>query len=141
MFTLPEGGIVRGIGTDIIECSRIAGVLERQGKRFLERVFTSGEQAYCMGMKNPVPHLAARFAAKEAVSKCFTTGIGPHLGWKSIEVVKGGRGEPIIRLDAGGEALLRALGCDMVLVTIAHTANYGLAYAAIVSTPTSHPLA
>lgn len=137
---LPPGGIVRGVGTDIIECSRIAGVLERQQERFLERVFTPAERAYCLGMKNPVPHLAARFAAKEAVSKCFTTGIGPHLGWKSIEVVKGERGQPIIKLDAAGQLLLRAVGCDMVLVSIAHTANYGLAYAAIVAkSPISPP--
>lgn len=130
---LPEGGIVRGVGTDLIECERIAKVFERQKDRFLKRVYTEGEQAYCMKMKNPIPHLAARFAAKEAVSKCFTTGIGKSLGWKSIEVIKGEREEPIIRLDEKGQALLEQLGCKDVLVSLAHTEIYGTAYAVIVA--------
>lgn len=132
-FAIPEGGIVRGVGTDIIECERIAKVFERQKDRFLKRVYTEGEQAYCLKMKNPVPHLAARFAAKEAVSKCFTTGIGDSLGWKSIEVVKGDREEPIIRLDEKGQELLHKLGGRDVLVSLSHTENYGLAFAVIVS--------
>lgn len=132
-IVLPEGGIVRGVGTDLIECERIAKVFERQKDRFLKRVYTEGEQAYCMKMKNPIPHLAARFAAKEAVSKCFTTGIGESLGWKSIEVIKGEREEPIIRLDEKGQALLEQLGCKDVLVSLAHTEIYGTAYAVIVA--------
>lgn len=132
-FSLPKGGIIRGIGTDLIECSRIARIFERQQERFLERVYTAGEREYCMRMKNPIPHLAARFAAKEAVSKCFTTGIGDSLGWHSIEVVKGAREEPLIRLDEQGLALLRQLGANDVLISLAHTATYGLAYAVIVS--------
>jgi len=131
-IVLPEGGVIRGVGTDLIECERIARVLERQRDRFLKRVFTEGEQEYCMKMKNPVPHLAARFAAKEAVSKCFTTGIGESLGWKSIEVVKGEREQPIIQLDEQGLALLKQVGANDVLVSLAHTENYGLAYAVIV---------
>lgn len=132
-IVLPEGGIVRGVGTDLIECERIAKVFERQKDRFLKRVYTEGEQAYCMKMKNPIPHLAARFAAKEAVSKCFTTGIGESLGWKSIEVIKGEREEPIIRLDEKGQALLEQLGCKDVLVSLAHTEIYGTAYAVIIA--------
>jgi holo-[acyl-carrier protein] synthase len=131
-IVLPEGGVIRGVGTDLIECERIARVLERQRDRFLKRVFTEGEREYSMKMKNPVPHLAARFAAKEAVSKCFTTGIGESLGWKSIEVVKGEREQPIIQLDEQGLALLKQVGANDVLVSIAHTENYGLAYAVIV---------
>ena len=130
---IPEGGIVRGVGTDIIECARIAKVFERQKDRFLKRVYTEGEQEYCLKMKNPVPHLAARFAAKEAVSKCFTTGIGDALGWKSVEIIKGEREEPIIRLDEKGQALLKKLGGRDVLVSLSHTENYGLAFAVIVA--------
>lgn len=132
-FVIPEGGIVRGTGTDLIECARIQRVYERQQQRFLNRVFTEGEQAYCLKMKNPIPHLAARFAAKEAVSKCFTTGIGELLGWRSIEVVKGEREEPHIRLDEKGRKLLEKLGADEVLVSLAHTENYGLAFAVLVT--------
>jgi len=132
-IAIPEGGIVRGVGTDIIECERIARAYERQKERFLRRVYTEGEQDYCLKMKNPVPHLAARFAAKEAVSKCFTTGIGDSLGWKSIEVIKGEREEPIIRLDEKGQALLTQLGGRDVLISLSHTENYGLAFAVIVA--------
>jgi holo-[acyl-carrier protein] synthase len=130
---LPKGGIARSVGTDIIECTRIARVLDRQRDRFLKRIFTEGEQAYCLRMKNPVPHLAARFAAKEAVSKCFTTGIGDALGWKSVEVIKGERQEPYIRLDDRGLALLNQIGATDVLISLSHTENYGLAVAVLVS--------
>src|SRR5690606_20134432 len=99
---LPPGGVVIGVGTDIIEVERIKSACERHGDRFLKRVYTEGERAYCMQMKNPYPHLAARFAAKEAVSKAFTTGIGEELAWTSIEVIKGTREEPLVRLDEKG---------------------------------------
>jgi holo-[acyl-carrier protein] synthase len=62
--TLPPGGILVGLGADVIEVERIRGVLERQGERFLQRVFTEEERAYCSGMKYPHKHYAARFAAK-----------------------------------------------------------------------------
>jgi holo-[acyl-carrier protein] synthase len=127
--------VVRGVGTDLVECERIARVLERQRERFLERVFTQGECDYCLRMRNPVPHLAARFAAKEAVSKCFTTGIGEPLGWRSIEVVKGDREEPLVRLDERGLALLARLGANDVLISLAHTASHGLAFAVLVAQP------
>lgn len=132
---LPAGGTVRGVGIDLIECARIARVLERQKDRFLKRVFTEAEQAYCMRMKNPVPHLAARFAAKEAVSKCFTTGIGRILGWRSIEVVKGQREEPWVRLDGPAAAFLREIGGTEILLSMAHTEVYGTAVALLVAGP------
>jgi len=129
---LPRGGIVRSVGTDIVECERIQKVYERQRERFLKRVFTEGEQAYCLGMRNPIPHLAARFAAKEAVSKCFTTGIGEALGWKSVEVVKGEREEPLVRLDEQGLALLRSLDGETILLSLSHTAHHAIAVAVLV---------
>jgi len=128
-FSLPPGGVVRGVGVDLIECARIDKVHTRQGDRFLQRVYTEAEQAYCLGMRNPTPHLAARFAAKEAVAKAFTTGIGAHLGWKSIEVTKGPREEPHIRLDAQGETLLKQLGARQILISLSHTEFYGHAVA------------
>lgn len=132
-LSLPRGGIVRGVGTDIIECDRIRKVFERQGQRFLERVFTEEECAYCLKMKDPIPHLTARFAAKEAVSKCFTTGIGSELGWRSMEVIKGEREEPYIRLHGKAAELLQAVGADDVLVSLSHTSNYGMAVAVLVA--------
>lgn len=125
------GGFVVGLGTDLVEVERIRGVLERQGERFLGRVFTDEERAYCLRMKFPHKHLAARFAAKEAVSKAFTTGIGAELGWKAVSVHHGLRGEPLVRLDAQGEALLRRIGGTRVMLSLSHTDSHALAVAAI----------
>lgn len=129
---LPPGGVLIALGADIVDVERIRGVVERQGARFLERVFTEEERAYCLGMKIPFPHLAARFAAKEAVSKAFTTGIGAELGWKSISIYHGERHEPRVRLDEKGEELLKQVGASHVLITLSHTATAALAVAALV---------
>lgn len=129
---LPPGGILLGLGSDLIEVDRVRGVLERQGDRFLDRVFTDEERAYCSGMKHPHKHYAARFAAKEAVSKAFTTGIGAELGWKSISVYHGSRHEPLVRLDEKGEALLKQVGGTNVLLTLSHTDTAAMAVAAVV---------
>lgn len=131
-FTLPPGGLLIGLGADLIEVERIRGVVERQGERFLKRVFTDEERAYCFGMKIPFPHLAARFAAKEAVSKAFTTGIGAELGWKSISVYHGVRHEPLVRLDEKGLELLKHVGASDVLLTLSHTQTAAMAVAALI---------
>ena len=129
---LPKGGLLLGLGADVIEVDRIRGVLERQGDRFLARVFTDEERAYCFGMKHPHKHLAARFAAKEAVSKCFTTGIGAELGWKSVSVYHGERHQPLVRLDEKGLALFKECGATSVLLTLSHTDTVAMAVAALV---------
>ncbi len=129
---LPKGGVLVGLGADVIEVERIRGVLERQGERFLARVFTEEEKAYCFGMKHPHKHLAARFAAKEAVSKCFTTGIGAELGWKSVSVYHGPRHQPLVRLDEKGQALLKEVGATGVILTLSHTDTVAMAVAALV---------
>lgn len=131
-LTLPPGGILIGLGTDVIEVERIRGVLERQGERFLQRVFTAEERAYCASMKYPHKHYAARFAAKEAVSKCFSTGIGAELGWKSVSIYHGERHQPLVRLDAQGETLLRHVGASHVHVSLSHTDTVAMAVAALV---------
>lgn len=131
-IALPPGGILIGLGTDLIEVERIRGVLERQGERFLARVFTDEERAYCAGMKFPEKHYAARFAAKEAVSKCFATGIGAELGWRSVSVYHGARLQPLVRLDEKGEALLRHVGATHVHLSLSHTESHALAVAALV---------
>jgi holo-[acyl-carrier protein] synthase len=132
VIALPPGGVLLGLGSDLVDVARVAGVRERQGERFLSRVFTAEERAYCDGMKYPDKHYAARFAAKEAVSKAFTTGIGAELGWKSISVYHGSRHEPLVRLDEKGEALLRQVGGTGVLLTLSHTDTAAMAVAAVV---------
>jgi holo-[acyl-carrier protein] synthase len=132
LIIFPPGGQLLGLGSDLTDVARIAGVLERQGDRFLNRVFTDEERAYCFGMKFPHKHLAARFAAKEAISKAFTTGIGAELGWKSISVYHGERHEPLVRLDEKGQKLLRQVGGTSVMLTLSHTDTAAMAVAAIV---------
>ena len=129
---LPPGGILVSLGADLIEVARIRGVLERHGDRFLGRILTDEERAYCASMGAPHKHIAARFAAKEAVSKCFTTGIGAELGWKSVSVYHGSRHEPLVRLDAQGQALLAHVGATHVMLTLSHTETYAMAVAALV---------
>lgn len=125
------GGFVIGIGTDIVEVDRIRGVLERQGKRFLDRVFSDEEREYCDRMKFPHKHYAARFAAKEAVSKAFTTGIGAEFGWKSASIYHGARNHPLVRLDEQGTRLLHRIGGTRVVVSLSHTDTNALAVVAI----------
>ena len=134
LITLPPGGILVGLGADLVDVERIRGVVDRQGERFLHRVFTEEERAYCLAMKLPYPHLAARFAAKEAVSKAFTTGIGAEIGWKSVSVYHGERHEPLVRLDEKAERLLKEVGATRVLLTLSHTTTAAMAVAALVKT-------
>jgi holo-[acyl-carrier protein] synthase len=129
---LPPGGILVGLGADVIEVERIRGVLERQGERFLARVFTDEEREYCSKMAFPHKHFAARFAAKEAVSKAFTTGIGSELGWRSVSVYHGERNQPLVRLDEKGHALLTDVGATHVILTLSHTDTVAMAVAALV---------
>ncbi len=119
----------------MIEIERVRGVVERQGERFLARVFTEEERTYSFGHKFPQRHLAARFAAKEAVSKAFTTGIGAELGWKSVSIYHGTRREPLVRLDGKGQALLAQVGATDVLVSLSHTDTVAMAVAALVRKP------
>ena len=130
--TLPPGGILIGIGTDLIEVARVRGVLERHGERFIARVFSDEERAYCASMAHPYKHYAARFAAKEAVSKCFSTGIGAELGWRSVSIYHGERKQPLVRLDEKGEALLRHVGATHVHVSLSHTETMAMAVAVLV---------
>jgi holo-[acyl-carrier protein] synthase len=83
-------------------------------------------------MKHPHKHYAARFAAKEAVSKCFTTGIGAEFGWKSASVYHGERHQPLVRLDEKGQELLASVGATHVMLTLSHTDTVAMAVAALI---------
>jgi holo-[acyl-carrier protein] synthase len=118
---------VIGIGVDLVECARIQHSLDRFGDRFLHRVFTDGEIAYSMSMKFPARHLAARFAAKEAVSKAFGTGIGKAMGWRDLDVRKKPSGEPYLIFAGEAEQLAQTRGVTSTLVTLSHTDNHAMA--------------
>src|SRR2546421_12091533 len=118
---------VLGIGVDLVENARIEHSLERFGERFLHRIFTAGEIEYSQSMKYPARRLAARFAAKEAVSKAFGTGIGKAMGWKDIDVQRKPSGEPfLVFLGPAGE-LAKARGVTNALITLSHTDQYAMA--------------
>ena len=123
---------VLGTGVDIVETARIQNSLEKFGDRFLDRCFWPGEVAYCNGMKFPALHFAARFAAKEAISKAFGTGIGHQLGWKDMEIRKRDSGEPYAVLHGKGTELARARGVTEVFVSLSHCKDYAAAQAVIV---------
>jgi holo-[acyl-carrier protein] synthase len=118
---------VIGIGVDLVECARIEHSLKRFGDKFLKRVFTQGEIEYSMSMKYPARHLAARFAAKEAVSKAFGTGIGKAMGWRDIDVRKKPSGEPYLVLDGGAKELSTSRGLTNALITLSHTDHHAMA--------------
>lgn len=126
------GERVLGIGLDLVEVQRIADSLEKHGERFLKRVFTQEEVAYAMGNKTPAVHLAARFAAKEAVSKAFGTGIGKYLGWTDVEVCRFPHGEPFVRMHGKGEQLCVERGVRRVLVTLTHTKSHAAANSVLI---------
>ncbi len=118
---------VIGIGVDVIECARIQRSMERFGDRFLHRVFTDGEIEYSMSMKFPERHLAARFAAKEAVSKAFGTGIGKAMGWRDIDIQKKSSGEPFLVFSGSAKELAAKRGVTSALITLSHTEHQAMA--------------
>jgi holo-[acyl-carrier protein] synthase len=126
--------MILGVGIDIIEVARIAASYERFGERFLKRILHPNEIAYCLSHKAPGPFLAARFAAKEAISKAFGTGIGAELGWQDMEVGRKPSGEPFVILHDAGEKLLQSRGARIVLISLSHTQAHAAAVAVLEST-------
>src|SRR5437899_8503928 len=118
---------VIGTGVDLVECARIQRSIDRFGDRFLQRVFTDGEVDYSMSMKFPTRHLAARFAAKEAVSKAFGTGIGKAMGWRNIDIQKKASGEPFLVFSGPAQELAAKHGITSALITLSHTEHHALA--------------
>src|SRR5271154_7002340 len=121
--------MILGIGIDIIEVNRIQASYEKFGERFVRRILLEGEIAYCLSHKNPAPFVAARFAAKEAISKAFGTGIGAQLGWRDMEICKKESGEPFVVLHGRGKKLFESRGAKRLLVSLSHTENYAAATA------------
>jgi len=109
-----------GLGFDATDIPRVGDIFERYGDRFLQRVFTEGEIAYCTLRRNPVPHLAGRFAAKEACMKALGTGHSRGVLWKDIEVVRHG-GPPQLRLHGGAARRADQMRVQRSLITITHS--------------------
>src|SRR6266536_3640403 len=121
--------MILGTGIDIIEVSRIRASHEKFGERFLKRILRPREIAYCLSHRFPAPFLAARFAAKEAISKAFGTGIGKQLGWQDMEVGRKQSGEPFVILHGDGLQRMRERGGRIVQLSLSHTETYAAAVA------------
>ena len=121
--------MILGIGIDIIEVSRIQTSYEKFGNRFIGRILHPNEISYCLSHRIPAPFIAARFAAKEAISKAFGTGIGAQLGWHDMEIRRKESGEPFVVLHNKGHALLEARGARLVLISLSHTQAHATAVA------------
>jgi len=120
--------MVCGIGVDIIEIARIRQSIERLGERFTDKVFTPHEIAYCVAKHNKYQHLAARFAAKEAVAKALSTGWSGEFRWKDVEVMNDPGGQPRITLSG---KLREKLSGSSVFLSISHSDNHVVAMVVI----------
>ena len=112
------------VGVDIIEIERIEAALRRHGERFLQRLYTPAEQAYCRGR---VPELAVRFAAKEAVSKALGTGLR-GIAWREMEILGDERGKPVVHLHGLARARAEELGLTEFAVSLSHSQDYAVAF-------------
>jgi holo-[acyl-carrier protein] synthase len=119
--------MIVGMGTDLAEIARIARSVERYGERFLERVFTRGEIAYCMAKKNFAESLAARFAAKEAGAKALGTGISFGVSWQEFEVRRAPSGKPSLMLAGRALDLAREMGVVNIALSLTHTRELAMA--------------
>ena len=117
---------IQGVGTDIIEIHRIQEAFDRHGDRFLDRLFTEKEKAYCQRYKQPIPHFAGRFAAKEAVLKALGTGLHKEITWKEIEILNDLQGKPEVRLST---KLRQTLSVAHIFLSISHCDSHATATA------------
>lgn len=124
--------MIKGIGVDVVELPRMRKVIDSWGEAFLSKVFTERELEYAHSKKDPVPHIAGRFAVKEAVSKAMSTGWAGTFRWKDVEVTNDSAGKPSVRLTGGAGKTLA--GCQ-VHVTISHSETVVVAAAVIESVP------
>ncbi len=116
-------------GIDLVDFGRIEEMIDRHGGRFLERIFTSAEQAYAESNKNSVEKLAGRFAAKEAILKLVGTGWRGKIAWTDIEIVNNAAGQPEVTLVGEVEEIANRLGIKHISISITHTGNFTIASA------------
>lgn len=113
--------MILGTGIDLTEIPRIQQSLDRFGQRFLDRIYTAAEQAYCMRKRKAAESLAARFAAKEAAAKALGTGISRGVNWLEIEVVRAPGGRPTLRFHGRAAELASSLGVAHSALSLTHT--------------------
>jgi holo-[acyl-carrier protein] synthase len=120
---------VIGIGTDIVECLRIAQMIERHGELFIGRVYTPWEIEYCTARKAATQHYAGRWAAKEAILKCLGTGWARGINWTDMEVRNDEAGRPSVRIGGGAREVCEKLGIVDLQISISHCRTHATAFA------------
>ena len=121
--------MVNSLGIDIVEVKRVKRLVDRWGDRFLHRVFTPWEIAYCKSKSSPEQSLAARFAAKEAILKAIGTGLSQGIRWTSMEIVNDKNGAPSVKL---GKRIKDKIKNKKILISMSHTKEYAVAQAILV---------
>jgi len=119
--------MIVGLGIDVAEVKRIAAIIESQKERFLRRVYTLDEVAYCEQFKNRYERYAGRFAVKEAAMKALGTGWSRGVRWVDLEVVRQRGGRPTLALKGEAKKIADALGVKNIAVSITHTADQAVA--------------
>ncbi|MGO9438206.1 MAG: holo-ACP synthase [Terracidiphilus sp.] len=119
--------MIVGSGIDLVEIGRIHQSMERFGQRFLDRIFTGAEQAYCLRKRKAAESLAARFAAKEAGAKALGTGISRGVHWLEIEVVRSPGGKPSLLFHGRAAEIAATLGATHTALSLTHTADLAMA--------------
>lgn len=119
--------MIVGTGIDITEIERIRVAHARYGPRFLDRIYTPAEQAYCLKKRNSAESLAARFAAKEAAAKSLGTGISRGVHWLEFEVVREPSGRPTLRMSGRALQIARHLGVGRIALSLTHTDSLAMA--------------
>ena len=121
--------MIVGTGIDIVEIGRIKHSIIKYSDRFKNKVFTQKEIDYCHSQADPAKHFAARFSVKEAVLKCFGTGITWGISWKDVEVENKKSGQPTLNLYGKGKELFYQLKIKRIHISITHDKSYAVAHA------------
>ena len=121
--------MISGTGIDIIEIDRIKKSIQKYSNRFEQKIFTQKEIDYCHSQADPAKHFAARFSVKEAVLKCFGTGMVGGILWRDIEVGKKKSGQPVLNLYGKGKKLFNQLKLKHIHISITHDKIYAVAHA------------
>jgi holo-[acyl-carrier protein] synthase len=119
--------MIVGSGIDLTEIARIQQSLDRFGQRFLNRIYTPAEQAYCLRKRKAAESLAARFAAKEAGAKALGTGISHGVNWLEIEVVRAPGGRPTLVFHGRAAEMALSLGAARAVLSLTHTRDLAMA--------------
>lgn len=131
-------GEIVGLGTDIVECLRIAQMIERHGELFINRVYTPYEIKFCQRRKQATQHFAGRWAAKEAILKAMGTGWRRGISWRDMEIRSEQSGKPYVLLRGGARTIVEQAGINEMLITISHCRSYATACAIAIAPAGEH---